>query len=119
MTKQVRLKAPPHIDHWSTALVWLVTESCDDDKDQKFVLAYRPIMRCHPLYERFMAASAMSEGELCGMLVDKAQGSVHAARELQELPACTVQITGLQANIAADLVAYGLRLLPTHFEVSL
>ena len=141
----MRLQAPPHLDHWTTALIWLIsavdhhvngpgerpnphligdTNPMFDSGshrvgvgDQRFLMAYRAIMRCHPLYERFMAANAVTEGELLSMMVDKAQGTVRAAKELAALPPCVVTIEGLQQDVATDFLNHGLRLLPKHFTV--
>jgi hypothetical protein len=141
----MRFRAPPHIDHWTTALIWLIsavdyhvngsgerpnphligdTNAMFDGgahrvggKDNKFFMAYRAIMRCHPLYERFIAANAVTEGELLSMMVDKAQGTVRAAKELEALPPCAVTIEGLQPDVAESFINHGLRLLPKHFTV--
>jgi hypothetical protein len=137
----MNLTAPPHFDHWSTALVWLVTAIAEcldtgqwsdrdigDDNpmlggtrmlrgDSRYGMAYRAILRCHPLYERFAAANAVTEMELVTMLVDQAQGTERARKELETLPPCEITIKGLRKDLALQLYAHGLPLLPSHVVV--
>ena len=128
MDSEVILIAPPHLDHWSIALVWIVTEFChqqgldnSDDyqtSDRTFGIAYRAIVRCHPTYERFAVSSAIGEDDLVSMLVDKAQGTVRATRDLAKLPEAHVIVRGLESDMARDLSRYGKKLLPEHFRLT-
>jgi hypothetical protein len=134
----MRFLAPPHLDHWTTALIWLIAavdhhvngpgerpmpgdnplfDGARPNHDSKFFMAYRQIMRCHPLYERFIAANAVTEGELLSMLVDKAEGTVRATKSLAALPPCALTVEGLQQDVAEGFINHGLRLLPKHFTV--
>jgi len=130
------LKAPPHLDHWSTALVWLVSEFCRvegldaprighsefsyEPGDMAFAMAHRALIRMHPLYERFIAANAITEEELVTMLVDKAQGSVVAKKELANLPPANVVVCGLPPTIEGkEFLDYVARIFPAHFHVTL
>ncbi|MDB4278238.1 hypothetical protein N9917_01410 [Deltaproteobacteria bacterium] len=137
----MRFQAPPHLDHWTTALIWLLSAvdhhvngpgerpvpgdnpmfdggmARSIGEGDRFFMAHRAIMRCHPLYERFIAANAITEGELLSMMVDKAQGTVRATKELTALPPCAVTVVGLQQDVADEFRLHALRLLPKHFTV--
>lgn len=121
------MNAPPHLDDWTTALVWLLAEvtqtkpdmgSCDKHSlDQ----AFREIMRCHPLHDRFIASNAITEGELLVGLIQKATGTSRARKSLATaLPkGVAVKVSGLTPKVRADLNLYGLNMLPETFQVEL
>lgn len=84
-------------------------------------LAYRQIMRCHPLYSRFTAANAITEAELIHFLVGMAEGTARAKKTLAKvLPlGVSVEVEGLEPDLAEALKKHGLRLLPHTFQVEL
>jgi len=113
MPTTLTLFAPPHITHWTIFLAWLIEEVVGGGglfTRADLLRTQRAIIRCHPLYERFIAANSVTEEELTALLVMQAGATIRIKEDLVFLPTMTVTLEGQKVTTPPGL-------LPPWFKV--
>lgn len=141
------LDLPPHLDHWSLALCYILDQSAEAhsarwrwdvenaawdaarDSDEEvprptnpriFRDAQRILLRTHPLHMRFVASNSVSEEELVGMLLTVANAMRQASEALASIEWESERVLRLSGDsvLVEQVVRHGNKVLPSTFRLA-
>lgn len=133
---------PPHLDSWGMALcyilglsteakaararwseqhdAWLKDDSLPRPEDAHIFMDVQSILlRTHPLYMRFVASNAITEGELAGYLMRIVNAMGEAKEALAGVEWMTRKVCFVRGDsaIVSALVRHAVGVLPSTFQI--